>query len=71
MPAARRPQWLRKLLDSPTEDGYYAQLSFTPPRTLFRRRSALPSHGTLRVVQHGPWRVRARLTSHRLPLAVH
>ena len=54
---SRRPDWLRALLAEPTEDGYYSHVAFSPPRTLFSSKSCIASHGRLRVVGHGPWRV--------------
>ena len=56
-PAHRRPCWLTRLLDERTEEGYYAHLRFTPPRTLFSAPAGRREHGRLKVVEHGPWRV--------------
>ena len=55
--AVPRPGWLRTLLASHTEDGYYAHVCHTPAVTLHTARSAIVAHGRLRTVQHGPWRV--------------
>ena len=57
VPSDRLPPWLAFTLDQRTEDGYYAHLRFTPPRTEFCVRSRLSDHGRIRVVSHGPWRV--------------
>lgn len=57
LPAGSRPAWLCRLLELRAEEGYYAHLAFTPPRTLLRCRSSIAANGRLRVVSHGPWRV--------------
>ncbi|KOO24511.1 hypothetical protein Ctob_002766 [Chrysochromulina tobinii] len=57
LPAGSRPAWLSRLLELRAEEGYYAHLAFTPPRTLLRCRSSIAANGRLRVVSHGPWRV--------------
>ena len=56
-PEGRRPRWLMRLLEQRTEEGYYAHLRFTPPRTIYSAPAGCRAHGRLKVVAHGPWRV--------------
>ena len=51
------PQWYCDLLNQHDEDGYYAHLRHSPPHTVLEVPSVAEPQCTVRVVQHGPWRV--------------
>jgi hypothetical protein len=57
LPDALLPGWYRDLLDQRNEDGYYAHLRRSPPRTVLDIPSVAEAQRRVRVVQHEPWRV--------------
>jgi len=57
LPQGLLPPWYKALLDLRSEDGYYAHLRRSPPSTVFERPSAVEDRCSVRVVEHGPWRV--------------
>jgi hypothetical protein len=57
LPDAALPDWYRALLSQRDENGYYAHLRHSPPRTVLDIPSAAEARRRVRVVEHGPWRV--------------
>lgn len=57
LPDAVLPGWYRDLLNQRDENGYYAHLRHSPPRTVLDISSVAEAQRRVRVVQHGPWRV--------------